>query len=137
MLARLGVEIIDMGVVKDNKELLERAFIEAAEKAVSQGIDTFIINGFTELSFNQLLAGKNPGTHFQPAATPLSEQQHWMTHTSKAQGELIVENSDRGNIVSKIIKRKAKTSWKYFSYPFLKSFMNNSRGTRQILALGI
>ena len=77
--------------------------IEAAEKAVSQGIDTFIINGFTELSFNQLLAGKNPGTHFQPAAIPLSEQQHWMTHTSKAQGELIVENSfdaplnDNGN----------------------------------------
>ena len=33
MLARLGVEIIDMGVVKDDKELLERAFIEAAENA--------------------------------------------------------------------------------------------------------
>ncbi len=33
MLARLGVEIIDMGVVKDDKELLERAFTEAAEKA--------------------------------------------------------------------------------------------------------
>lgn len=33
MLARLGVEIIDMGVVKDDKELLERAFQEAAEEA--------------------------------------------------------------------------------------------------------
>jgi molybdopterin molybdotransferase len=33
MLARLGVEIIDMGVVRDDKELLERAFIEAAEEA--------------------------------------------------------------------------------------------------------
>jgi molybdopterin molybdotransferase len=33
MLTRLGVEIIDMGVVKDDKELLERAFIEAAENA--------------------------------------------------------------------------------------------------------
>ena len=33
MLARLGVEIIDMGVVKDDKELLERAFVEAAEQA--------------------------------------------------------------------------------------------------------
>lgn len=33
MLARLGVEIIDMGVVKDDKVLMERAFIEAAEKA--------------------------------------------------------------------------------------------------------
>ncbi len=33
MLARLGVEIIDMGVVRDDKELIERAFIEAAEEA--------------------------------------------------------------------------------------------------------
>ncbi len=33
MLARLGVDIIDMGVVKDDKELLERAFIEAADEA--------------------------------------------------------------------------------------------------------
>ncbi len=33
MLARLGVEIIDMGVVRDDKELLERAFIEAAGEA--------------------------------------------------------------------------------------------------------
>lgn len=33
MLARLAVDIIDMGVVKDDKELLERAFTEAAEKA--------------------------------------------------------------------------------------------------------
>lgn len=33
MLSRLGVEIIDMGVVKDNKDLLEEAFIKAAEKA--------------------------------------------------------------------------------------------------------
>lgn len=64
--------------------------IQAAEKATSHGIDTFIVNGFTELSFNQLLAGKNPGTHFQPHAKPLSDHQHWMTHTAKAQGELIV-----------------------------------------------
>ncbi|MBL1142417.1 MAG: molybdopterin molybdotransferase MoeA [Proteobacteria bacterium] len=33
MLARIGVEIIDMGVVRDDKELLDRAFIEAAEEA--------------------------------------------------------------------------------------------------------
>lgn len=33
MLSRLGVEIIDMGVVKDDPALLERAFIEASEIA--------------------------------------------------------------------------------------------------------
>ncbi|MDM7859900.1 glutamate 5-kinase [Alteromonas sp. ASW11-36] len=66
--------------------------IQAAEKATSHGIDTFIVNGFTELSFNQLLQGKNPGTHFQPLAKPLSDHQHWMTHTTRAQGELVVED---------------------------------------------
>ncbi|MCV2885148.1 glutamate 5-kinase [Aestuariibacter sp. AA17] len=68
-----------------------RTKIEAAEKATSNGIDTFIINGFTELSFNMLLQGKNPGTHFQPFEQPMQENVHWMTHTSKAQGELVVE----------------------------------------------
>ena len=64
--------------------------IEAAEKAVSHGIDTFIINGFTELSFNLLLDGKNPGTHFQAYEKPMKENIHWMTHTSNAQGEVVI-----------------------------------------------
>ncbi|MDU0354218.1 glutamate 5-kinase [Paraglaciecola aquimarina] len=66
--------------------------IEAAEKATSHGIETFIVNGFTQLSFNMLLEGKNAGTIFKPYAEPMQEHVHWMTHTSKAQGEVIVEN---------------------------------------------
>lgn len=69
-----------------------RTKIEAAEKAVSHGIDTFIINGFTELSFNMLLEGQNPGTHFQPYDKPMQENVHWMRHTSNAQGEVIVQS---------------------------------------------
>ena len=68
-----------------------RTKIEAAEKAVSHGIDTYIINGFTELSFNMLLNGENPGTHFKPHTKPMQENVHWMRHTSNAQGEVIVE----------------------------------------------
>lgn len=66
--------------------------IEAAVKATSHGIDTFIVNGFKASSFNSLLEGKNPGTHFIPYAKPMQEHEHWMTHTSKEQGELVVEN---------------------------------------------
>ena len=69
-----------------------RTKIEAAEKAVSHGIDTFIINGFTELSFNMLLDGKNPGTHFIAHEKPMAENEHWMRHTTRAQGEVIVES---------------------------------------------
>lgn len=82
-----------------------RTKIEAAEKAVSHGIDTFIVNGFTELTFNMLLDGKNPGTHFQPYAKPMRDSEHWMKHTSKEQGEVIVEDNveltsaDQGSMI--------------------------------------
>jgi glutamate 5-kinase len=67
--------------------------IQAAEKAVAHGIDTYIINGFTEQSFNALMSGNNPGTHFSPDKQPMQEHLHWMTHTSTAQGEVVVDNA--------------------------------------------
>ncbi|MGB3726189.1 MAG: glutamate 5-kinase [Glaciecola sp.] len=77
-----------------------RTKIEAAEKATSHGIDTYIINAFDTNSFTRLLANKNPGTHFVAQKQPVSHAVHWMTHTSKARGELIVDEStmDEGDI---------------------------------------
>ncbi|QIR15409.1 glutamate 5-kinase [Shewanella aestuarii] len=72
--------------------------IEAAEKAISHGIETVIVNGFEPDTFNQLLKGLNPGTLFTPFEQPMQEHLHWMTHTSQAQGELIVENDFNGNL---------------------------------------
>jgi glutamate 5-kinase len=69
-----------------------RTKVQAAEKAVAHGIDTFLINGFTEQSFNALVNGKNPGTHFPSSRQPMQEHLHWMTHTSTAQGEVVVDN---------------------------------------------
>ncbi|WP_440055091.1 glutamate 5-kinase [Pseudoalteromonas sp. T1lg65] len=66
--------------------------IEAAEKAISHGIDTFIVNGFEETTFDLLLAGNNPGTVFLASETPMQEAVHWMTHTASEQGELVVED---------------------------------------------
>jgi len=66
--------------------------IQAAEKAMSHGIDTFIINGFNEQSFNTLLKGENPGTHFYPHKDPMLDGVHWMRHTTRVQGELIVSD---------------------------------------------
>jgi len=66
--------------------------VEAAEKATLHGIDTYIVNGFTEMSFNMLLEGKNPGTLFSSDPSPMKEHLHWMTHTSTARGEMIVED---------------------------------------------
>jgi glutamate 5-kinase len=66
--------------------------VEAAQKATLHGIDTYIVNGFSELPFNKLLNGENPGTHFSSDPSPMKEHLHWMTHTSTAQGEVIVED---------------------------------------------
>jgi glutamate 5-kinase len=68
-----------------------RTKIEAAEKATSHGISTYIVNGFKEDSFAQLMEGINPGTIFLPYEQPMQDHLHWMTHTSKALGELIIE----------------------------------------------
>ena len=69
-----------------------RTKIQAAEKAISHGIETMIVDGFDADTFNQLLKGQNPGTLFTPYDEPMQEHLHWMTHTSQVQGELIVEN---------------------------------------------
>lgn len=67
--------------------------VQAAEKAVSHGINTYIVNGFSEATFNTLLQGGNPGTLFHAIETPMQDQSHWMKHTTKAQGELVVEDT--------------------------------------------
>jgi glutamate 5-kinase len=67
--------------------------IEAAEKATSHGIRTYIVNGFKESSFELLMSGINPGTVFTAYDLPMQENLHWMTHTSKAQGELVVDSN--------------------------------------------
>ena len=52
--------------------------IEAAEKATSHGIATYIINGFKEETFTRLLAGENPGSVFLPYEKPMQDSIHWM-----------------------------------------------------------
>lgn len=66
--------------------------IQAAEKATAHGIETFIINGFDESSFANLLNGVNPGTLFKPFEQPMNEPQHWMKHTSKEKGVVVIED---------------------------------------------
>ena len=69
-----------------------RTKIEAAEKAAAHGIDTMIIDGHQEFSFQCILAGKNPGTIFYGQAKPLSAKKHWVRHTLRAKGEIWVDD---------------------------------------------
>ena len=59
--------------------------IEAAEKATSHGIATYIINGFKEETFTRLLAGENPGSVFPTGLLILTKLRipgstRWQTH---------------------------------------------------------
>ncbi|NVK24819.1 MAG: glutamate 5-kinase [Gammaproteobacteria bacterium] len=69
--------------------------IEAAEKSTAHGIDTYIINGFQQESFSKLLQGLNPGTHFLPHEAPLAPSVHWMTHTVRERGEVIIDDENQ------------------------------------------
>lgn len=69
-----------------------RTKVEAAEKASSHGIDTYIVNGRVGDTFERLLRGDNPGTLFVRHASPLSNRKHWLRHTLKSQGSIEIDS---------------------------------------------
>ncbi|EKE83734.1 glutamate 5-kinase [Idiomarina xiamenensis] len=68
-----------------------RTKVEAAEKATSHGIDTYIVNGRKGETFEHLLQGENPGTLFRRQDDPISNKKHWLRHTLVSQGEILVD----------------------------------------------
>jgi glutamate 5-kinase len=66
--------------------------IQAAEKATTQGINTLIINGFNRHSFDALLKGEPNGTLFKATNAKIKAKKHWLRHTLKAQGQVIIDN---------------------------------------------
>lgn len=68
-----------------------RTKIEAAEKATSHGIDTYIVNGRKGETFEHMLRGHNPGTLFKRQQDPMSNKKHWLRHTLISQGELVID----------------------------------------------
>ena len=65
--------------------------IEAAEKAVEHGINTYIINGTRSEVFDSLLAEVNPGTHFIAHNDIITARKHWLKHSLKSQGKIIID----------------------------------------------
>jgi len=62
--------------------------IQAAEKAVENGIDTYILNGSRGEVFEQILRGDNPGTHFIAQQGATRARKHWLKHTLKSNGKV-------------------------------------------------
>jgi glutamate 5-kinase len=66
--------------------------IQAAEKAVEFGINTYILNGTNSEVFTSLLAKTNPGTHFTANTDGLTSKKHWLKHTLKSKGSITLDD---------------------------------------------
>ena len=86
-------EIYAMAGVNNNKHSTGgmRSKIEAAAKAVEHGINTYIVNGTRNDVFDALLKELNPGTHFIAHKDIITAKKHWLKHTLKSQGQIILD----------------------------------------------
>ena len=66
--------------------------IQAAEKAVEHGINTYILNGTKSEIFSMLLEHRNPGTHFAANLNSLRSKKHWLKHTLKSKGSITIDD---------------------------------------------
>ena len=88
-----------------------RTKVEAAEKATSHGITTYIVNGQLDSTFAALLAGENPGTCFSPYEKPMQEELHWLAHTTRALGEVVIRDAgDEDFTASNVLAVKGEFS---------------------------
>jgi glutamate 5-kinase len=75
--------------------------IQAAEKAVENGIETYILNGSRGDVFEKILQGDNPGTHFIAKQGATRARKHWLKHTLKSNG---IVQLDAGAVVALLKK---------------------------------
>ena len=75
--------------------------IQAAEKAVENGISTYIINGTNNEVFDKLLNNKNPGTHFIAKKKFIKAKKHWLKYTLRSHGDLVLDQGAVNAIVNK------------------------------------
>mgnify|MGYP005988887469 CR=1 FL=1 len=75
--------------------------IQAAEKAIEHGINTYIINGTKSEVFSSLLAQVNPGTRFAASTDVITAKKHWLKHTLKSQGQICLDKGAVNAVVNK------------------------------------
>jgi glutamate 5-kinase len=75
--------------------------IQAAEKAVEHGINTYILNGSKSEVFSSLLAQVNPGTRFAADKDIITAKKHWLKHTLQSQGTLTLDKGAVNALLNK------------------------------------
>ena len=63
----------------------------AAKKTMSFGIPTLLVNGLDKKVLNKVLRGETVGTLFWPGQEKIRNRKHWIAHTLKPKGTIIVD----------------------------------------------
>jgi glutamate 5-kinase len=74
--------------------------IQAAEKAVENGIETYILNGSRSDVFDSLLKGENPGTRFSAKQAATKARKHWLKHTLKSSGKIYLDKGAASAVIN-------------------------------------
>ena len=69
--------------------------LAAARKAGQSGVPTLMLNGKVPGILTEAFAGSEVGTLFMPARESLNRRKHWIAHTLKPSGRVIVDDGAR------------------------------------------
>ena len=78
--------------------------VRTARKVTAYGVPTLILNGSDPHNLARALSGEPVGTLFLPRPTRLPDRKHWIAHTLKARGKLVL---DRGAVEA--VARKGRS----------------------------
>tara|TARA_B100000686_G_C16720403_1_gene934589 strand:- start:101 stop:1255 length:1155 start_codon:yes stop_codon:yes gene_type:complete len=73
----------------------------AAKKTMSFGIPTLVVNGLDEKVLENVFSGKDVGTLFWSGKGKIRDRKHWIAHTLKPAGTLIVDAGARKALVER------------------------------------
>ena len=73
----------------------------AAKKTMSFGIPTLVVNGLDEKVLEHVFLGKDVGTLFWSGKGKIRDRKHWIAHTLKPAGTLVVDAGARKALVER------------------------------------
>ncbi len=73
--------------------------VAAAKRAGQYGVPTFMLNGKRPELITRALAGEEVGTLFLPAGKSLTSRKHWIAHTLRPTGRIMVDAGARQALV--------------------------------------
>ena len=101
--ARVNEEI-ELTAGKSNNRLTVGGMytkVIAAKKTMSFGIPTLVVNGLDEKVLEHVFSGKDVGTLFWSGKGKIRDRKHWIAHTLKPAGTLVVDAGARKALVER------------------------------------